>query len=148
MNKRGFFFFKRDVCGYFFNETILCKNRKFMLRFTVLQTESVFFYNQLVIPFGVNKIEIYLRIVLQKQCVVHSGCSVARSSRLLWEQEVAGSNPATPTKTTQRASSSAGQSISLLRRRSGVRIPSGSLKFLNPCICRGFLFSVKFIHLL
>ncbi len=26
-----------------------------------------------------------------------SGCSVARSSRLLWEQEVAGSNPATPT---------------------------------------------------
>ena len=27
-----------------------------------------------------------------------SGCSVARSSRLLWEQEVGGSNPATPTK--------------------------------------------------
>ena len=27
-----------------------------------------------------------------------SGCSVARLSRLLWEQEVAGSNPATPTK--------------------------------------------------
>jgi hypothetical protein len=27
-----------------------------------------------------------------------AGCSVARSSRLLWEQEVAGSNPATPTK--------------------------------------------------
>ena len=31
---------------------------------------------------------------------VHSsGCSVARLSRLLWEQEVAGSNPATPTLT-------------------------------------------------
>tara|TARA_R110000868_G_scaffold235791_1_gene489682 strand:- start:54 stop:458 length:405 start_codon:yes stop_codon:yes gene_type:complete len=28
-----------------------------------------------------------------------SGCSVARLSRLLWEQEAAGSNPATPTKT-------------------------------------------------
>ena len=28
---------------------------------------------------------------------VFSGCSVARLSRLLWEQEVAGSNPATPT---------------------------------------------------
>jgi len=28
----------------------------------------------------------------------HTGCSVVRSSRLLWEQEVAGSNPATPTK--------------------------------------------------
>lgn len=28
-----------------------------------------------------------------------SGCSVARLSRLLWEQEVAGSNPATPTTT-------------------------------------------------
>jgi hypothetical protein len=27
-----------------------------------------------------------------------TGCSVARLSRLLWEQEVAGSNPATPTK--------------------------------------------------
>ena len=27
-----------------------------------------------------------------------SGCSVARLSRLLWEQEAAGSNPATPTK--------------------------------------------------
>jgi hypothetical protein len=26
-----------------------------------------------------------------------SGCSVARLARLLWEQEVAGSNPATPT---------------------------------------------------
>jgi hypothetical protein len=28
-----------------------------------------------------------------------TGCSVARLSRLLWEQEAAGSNPATPTKT-------------------------------------------------
>jgi putative N-acetylmannosamine-6-phosphate epimerase len=28
----------------------------------------------------------------------NSGCSVARSSRLVWDQEVAGSNPATPTK--------------------------------------------------
>ena len=28
-----------------------------------------------------------------------SGCSVARSSRLVWDEEVAGSNPATPTKT-------------------------------------------------
>ncbi len=27
-----------------------------------------------------------------------TGCSVARLSRLLWEQEAAGSNPATPTK--------------------------------------------------
>jgi hypothetical protein len=27
----------------------------------------------------------------------YSGCSVARLSRLLWEQEAAGSNPATPT---------------------------------------------------
>ena len=30
--------------------------------------------------------------------LVFSGCSVARLSRLLWEQEAAGSNPATPTK--------------------------------------------------
>ena len=33
---------------------------------------------------------------LRENC--ETGCSVARSSRLLWEQEVAGSNPATPTK--------------------------------------------------
>jgi hypothetical protein len=42
-------------------------------------------------------------IVLDKQKIIlylHSisGCSVARLSRLLWEQEAAGSNPATPTK--------------------------------------------------
>ena len=30
--------------------------------------------------------------------IFFSGCSVARSSRLVWDQEVAGSNPATPTK--------------------------------------------------
>jgi|GEM_PF-2158681 hypothetical protein len=30
--------------------------------------------------------------------ICFSGCSVARLSRLLWEQEAAGSNPATPTK--------------------------------------------------
>jgi hypothetical protein len=29
---------------------------------------------------------------------IFSGCSVARLSRLVWDQEVAGSNPATPTK--------------------------------------------------
>ncbi len=28
-----------------------------------------------------------------------TGCSVARLSRLVWDEEVAGSNPATPTKT-------------------------------------------------
>ena len=27
-----------------------------------------------------------------------SGCSVARLSRLVWDEEVAGSNPATPTE--------------------------------------------------
>ena len=42
--------------------------------------------------------------ILYKKVYLHpvrinltSGCSVARLSRLLWEQEVAGSNPATPT---------------------------------------------------
>ena len=29
---------------------------------------------------------------------IYSGCSVARLSRLVWDEEVAGSNPATPTK--------------------------------------------------
>ena len=29
--------------------------------------------------------------------ITHSGCSVARLSRRVWDAEVAGSNPATPT---------------------------------------------------
>ena len=33
-----------------------------------------------------------------KLCFFFTGISVVRSSRLLWEQEVAGSTPATPTK--------------------------------------------------
>ena len=35
---------------------------------------------------------------LSAEVTFFSGCSVARLSRLLWEQEVAGSNPATPTR--------------------------------------------------
>ncbi len=45
----------------------------------------------------------YFSCLIQKKKVsLHSlsGCSVARLSRLLWEQEAAGSNPATPTKKT------------------------------------------------
>ena len=33
-----------------------------------------------------------------KKAVSYSGRSVVRSSRLVWDQEVAGSNPAAPTK--------------------------------------------------
>ena len=32
----------------------------------------------------------------------HSGCSAARLAHLLWEQRVAGSNPATPTQLSVR----------------------------------------------
>ena len=35
---------------------------------------------------------------LSAEVTFFSGCSVARLSRLLWEQEVASSNLATPTK--------------------------------------------------
>ena len=48
---------------------------------------------------------------LSAKMITESGCSVVRLSRLLWEQEVAGSNPATPTKFNEfldRSSSSAG----------------------------------------
>ena len=38
------------------------------------------------------------KLLLFAAQAVYSGCSVARLSRLLWEQEVAGSNPATPTR--------------------------------------------------
>ena len=84
---------------------------------------------------------------------VFSGRSVVRSSRLVWDQEVAGSNPAAPTlqktlsrvfffkrtylpngkfeKSLLRVRSSAGQSICLLSRRSQVRILSRSLKLHN-----------------
>ena len=34
--------------------------------------------------------------------ITNSGCSVARLSRLVWDEEVAGSNPATPTKKAER----------------------------------------------
>ena len=52
-----------------------------------------------------------------------SGRSVARLSRRVWDAEVAGSNPATPTDHFFKWShSSAGQSTCLLSRRSQVRI--------------------------
>ena len=38
------------------------------------------------------------RKVLKYQDKRNSGCSVARLARLLWEQEVEGSNPFTPTR--------------------------------------------------
>jgi hypothetical protein len=41
---------------------------------------------------------LYLQPLRNFQRKLISGCSVARLSRLLWEQEAAGSNPATPTK--------------------------------------------------
>ncbi len=34
---------------------------------------------------------------IRLEIVLFSGCSVARLSRLVWDEEVAGSNPATPT---------------------------------------------------
>ncbi len=37
------------------------------------------------------------KLVVHLQSLI-SGCSVARSSRLVWDEEVAGSNPATPTE--------------------------------------------------
>jgi hypothetical protein len=41
----------------------------------------------------------YLRKPFKKRffIVLSSGCSVARLSRMVWDHEVAGSNPATPT---------------------------------------------------
>jgi hypothetical protein len=56
------------------------------------------------VEMGLNvKTDLFFKIVLDKQkrvVYLHplTGCSVARLSRLLWEQEAAGSNPATPTK--------------------------------------------------
>ena len=37
-----------------------------------------------------------------EKSITDSGCSVARLSRLVWDEEVAGSNPATPTKKAER----------------------------------------------
>jgi hypothetical protein len=36
--------------------------------------------------------------IASTECRNFAGCSVARLSRLVWDEEVAGSNPATPTK--------------------------------------------------
>ena len=41
---------------------------------------------------------LYKNVYLQPVRDNHSGCSVARLSRRVWDAEVAGSNPATPTK--------------------------------------------------
>ena len=62
-----------------------------------MKSQNVHFYD------GSNNFCFLFRMVLQKPNLIislhqhFSGCSVARLSRLLWEQEVAGSNPATPT---------------------------------------------------
>ena len=39
-----------------------------------------------------------VRIPLSPHYMIVSGCSTVRLARLLWEQEVPGSNPGTPTK--------------------------------------------------
>ena len=39
----------------------------------------------------------FTKIFFYKFAHLISGCSVARLSRLVWDEEVAGSNPATPT---------------------------------------------------
>ena len=68
-----------------------------------------------------------------------TGCSVARSSRLLWEQEVAGSNPATPTFL---INTFFGMWRSLVAHTHGVRGVAGS----NPVIPT--FFSIQFNVLL
>ena len=61
------------------------------------------FLGQKTIPFYYLKIITFILYYLlsNPKLVLYlhslSGCSVARLSRLLWEQEAAGSNPATPT---------------------------------------------------
>ena len=40
----------------------------------------------------------YLRLPFSGRLFYISGCSVARLSRMVWDHEVAGSNPATPTE--------------------------------------------------
>ena len=81
-----------------------------------------------------NDLMLYLRTLF-------SGCSVARSSRLLWEQEVAGSNPATPTKNQHQL----GMWRSLVAHTHGVRGVAGSnpvipTYFLKPVVVQVFLF--------
>ena len=40
----------------------------------------------------------FLKTTFAKATVVKAGCSAARLAHLVWDQRVAGSNPATPTK--------------------------------------------------
>ncbi len=39
----------------------------------------------------------YKKLIILLRCFI-SGCSAARLAHLVWDQRVAGSNPATPTK--------------------------------------------------
>ena len=57
-----------------------------------------------MIKFSSIKKQLFLIIILgcrnntvDLRTEIISGCSVARLSRLVWDEEVAGSNPATPT---------------------------------------------------
>ena len=40
----------------------------------------------------------FFRVKKENIILIHSGRSVVRLSRLVWDQEVAGSNPAAPTE--------------------------------------------------
>ena len=53
----------------------------------------------------VFQIRVWYFIIIVYFCTPRSGYSEARLSRLLWEQEIAGSNPATPTTKMKEARS-------------------------------------------
>ncbi len=57
--------------------------------------------NKLFELFRINSVRLSIKKITRGR-KIYSGCSVARLSRLLWEQEVAGSNPATPTIKAER----------------------------------------------
>ena len=70
--------------------------------FISFNNENIAKFNKLLRIHNNNQIDcfitkrMYLCLLLNEKSF--SGCSVARSSRLVWDEEVAGSNPATPTK--------------------------------------------------
>ncbi len=76
---------------------------RFELRFAAISSLYFFISQRLTdknkfsvkkVPKTIDRLNFCLIFALT---IPKAGCSVARSSRLVWDQEVAGSNPATPT---------------------------------------------------
>jgi hypothetical protein len=95
-------FFNSDSCWSLSSISSAIKHSFCMLTITLLKLKKSItvrvFISLLIIKKNTTIYKYYFIFAVLKWGFI-SGCSVARLSRLVWDEEVAGSNPATPTKT-------------------------------------------------